>query len=352
VIDFGPIDDMIKDETITEIMVNGNDHIYFEKSGLIIRSEKAFKNNEIYILIENILKPLEKQITPQSPYVDTRLEDGSRVNIIIPPVSVTGPVITIRKFSTNILLSEDLISQNALSNNMAEFLKLCVETKQNIVVSGGTGTGKTTLLNILSSFIPKNERIITIEDIVELKFNQEHLCRLEAQPADANGKGAITIRQLLINSLRMRPDRIIIGECRGGEALDMLQALNTGHRGSMTTVHANSSRDCLKRIELMVMTAGLELTAKAIRELVAAAVDIIVQTSRLSDGTRKIINISEVTGLEGETITLAPIFEFQQRIADKSNGKILGEFKGTNCIPTFISDIREKGTSVNMDIFK
>jgi len=352
-IDFGPIKLLIKDESVSEIMVNGRNHIYFESGGKLSRSDESFKDDgEIFKLIEDILKPLGKQITPDTPYLDARLEDGSRVNIVIPPVSVSGPMVTIRKFSKNILNVDGLVKQNTLSLNMAEFLKLCVETRQNIIVSGGTGSGKTTLLNILSSFILENERIITIEDTAELQLTQEHVGRLEARAADAQGKGVVTIRHLLVNSLRMRPDRIIVGECRSGEALDMLQAMNTGHSGSMSTVHSNSPRDCLKRLEVMVMMAGFDLPVRAIREQTASAVDIVVQAARLSDGSRKVINISEVTGIEGEIITLSPIFEFRQSAIDKSTGKISGEFKATQSVPSFLEQLRAKGSIINMELFK
>jgi pilus assembly protein CpaF len=334
-------------------MINGKDHIYFEKGGMLNRSDKPFQDDEqIMRLIENILKPLGKQITTEAPYVDARLEDGSRVNIVIPPVSIIGPMVTIRKFSKKKLLIDSLIQRNSLSGNMAEFLKLCVETRQNIIVSGGTGSGKTTLLNILSSFIPETERIITVEDTAELQLNQEHVGKLEARPADSQGKGAVSIRQLLINTLRMRPDRIIVGECRGGEALDMLQAMNTGHSGSMTTAHANTPRDCLKRLEVMVMMAGYDLPVRAIREQISSAVDIIVQATRLGDGSRKTVNISEVTGMEGEIITLSPIFEFKQTGIDKTTGKITGEFRATQNVPSFLEQIRAKGSAVNMELFR
>jgi len=352
-IEFGPIEELMKDESVSEVMVNGKNHIYFEKVGKVSRSDERFENDaQIQRLIDSILKPLGKQITSEVPYVDARLEDGSRVNIVIPPVSIVGPMITIRKFSKKKLVVDDLISKNSLSANMAEFLKLCVETRQNIIVSGGTGSGKTTLLNILSSFIPETDRIITIEDTAELQLNQEHVGKLEARPADAQGKGAVSIRQLLINTLRMRPDRIIVGECRGGEALDMLQAMNTGHSGSMTTAHANTPRDCLKRLEIMVMMAGFDLPVRAIREQIASAVNIIVQANRLGDGSRKVVNISEVTGMEGDIITLSPIFEFKQSGIDKTTGKISGEFRASQTVPSFLEQVRARGKTVNMELFK
>jgi pilus assembly protein CpaF len=352
-IEFGPIEELMKDESVSEVMINGISGIYFEKGGVLSRSNSTFPDdNQIYKLIDNILKPLGKQISRETPYVDARLEDGSRVNIIVQPVSITGPMITIRKFSGKILNTENLITSNSLNRNMAEFLKVCVETRQNIIVSGGTGSGKTTLLNILSSFIHASERIITIEDTAELQLKQEHVGKLEARPADLQGNSAITVRQLLINTLRMRPDRIVVGECRGGEALDMLQAMNTGHSGSMTTAHANTPRDCLKRLEVMVMMAGYELPIRAIREQIASAVDIIVQAARLADGSRKIVNISEITGMEGDIITLSPLFEFKQNRIDTQSGKISGEFKATQNIPSFFEEIRAKGSTINMELFK
>lgn len=350
---FGPVAELFQDQTVSEIMINGKDHIYIERSGKLIRSDASFKDdNEIYLLVESILEPLGRRIDPEIPYIDARLEDGSRVNIVLPPVSLSGPMITIRKFSKKILLAEDIVSRGALSRGMADFLKVCVETRQNIIVSGGTGSGKTTLLNILSSFIPKEERIITVEDTAELQLARENMGRLEARPPDPKGKGVVTIRQLLINSLRMRPDRIIIGECRGGEALDMLQAMNTGHSGSLTTVHSNSPRDCLKRLEIMVMMAGFDMPVRAIREQISSAVNIIVQASRLGDGSRKIVNISEVTGMEGDIITLSPIFEFKQSGMDDTSGRATGDFKATGNIPSFVELVRAKGVAVNMEHFR
>lgn len=344
---------LLSDDTVAEIMINGASQVYVERGGKIERCDNIFDSEkDIYLLIETILKPLNKIVDENHPYADARLPDGSRVNIVVPPVSLSGPMITIRKFSNKCLEGSNLVSFDALSNNMLDFLKLCVENRKNIVIAGGTGSGKTTVLNILSSFILEAERIITIEDTAELRLNQEHVGKLESRPADIDGKGAVSIRQLLSNSLRMRPDRIIVGECRGGEALDMLQAMNTGHNGSMTTVHANSPRDCLKRLETMVMMAGFELPIRAIREQIASAVNVIVQVSRLGDGSRKIVNISEVSGMEGDVVTLSPIFEFKQTEVDKATGKIEGIFSATQNIPSFIEEIKAKGISVNMGIFK
>jgi pilus assembly protein CpaF len=303
------------------------------------------------VVIDQILKPLGKAVSVENPYVDARLSDGSRVNIVIPPTSLTGPMITIRKFSKNMLSGESLMSAKSLSGHMLEFLKLCVETRQNVVVSGGTGSGKTTLLNILSSFIPEGERIITVEDAAELKLNQANVGRLEVRPATADGRREITIRQLVVNALRMRPDRIVVGECRGAEALDMLQAMNTGHDGSLTTVHANSPRDSLKRIETMVMMNGFDLPVRVIREQISSAVDIIIQAARLQDGSRKVTSIVELTGMEGDTITISPIFEFNMKGLDAS-GKVAGEFSATGAIPTFIEGLKSKGRTIELGMFR
>jgi pilus assembly protein CpaF len=351
--EFGILDDFLRDESVSEIMVNGFSRVYVEREGKLSLADAKFSNEkEVYKIIENILAPLGKCVSQNSPYADARLTDGSRVSIVVPPISLTGPMITIRKFSKKMLSGESLLSADSLSKNMLAFLRLCVETRQNIVVSGGTGSGKTTLLNILSSFIPVGERIITIEDSAELRLDQDNVGRLESRPPDLSAKGEITIRQLVINALRMRPDRIIVGECRGAEALDMLQAMNTGHSGSLTTVHSNSPRDCLKRIETMVMMSGFDLPLRAIREQVASALDIIVQTSRMPDGSRKLTNISEITGMEGDIVTMAPIFEFRQKGIDKSSEKVSGEFAGTGTFPTFIESLKPQGKIVNLGIFE
>ena len=350
--EFGILEDFLRDECVSEIMVNGFERIYIERAGKLFLTEAKFSDEkEIYQIIENILAPLGKSVSQDSPYADARLPDGSRVNIVVPPVSLAGPMITIRKFSKKMLSGESLVSSGSLSKNMLEFLKLCVECRQNIVVSGGTGSGKTTLLNILSSYIPAGERIITIEDSAELRLIQDNVGSLEARPLDMSGNGEITIRQLVMNALRMRPDRIIVGECRGAEALDMLQAMNTGHSGSLTTVHANTPRDCIKRIETMVMMSGFDLPLRSIREQIASAVDIIVQTSRMQDGSRKVTNIAEITGMEGEVITMAPIFEFRQSGIDRSSGKVSDDFVGTGTIPTFIETLKSRGKITNLGIF-
>ena len=302
-------------------------------------------------IIERIVAPLGRRVDESSPMVDARLPDGSRVNVIIPPLALNGPTITIRKFSNKVLTVQNLINFNSLDERMAEFLHICVKNKCNILVSGGTGSGKTTLLNVLSSFIPGDERIITIEDSAELKLCQEHIISLESRPPNIEGKGQVTIRDLVRNSLRMRPDRIIVGEVRGGESLDMLQTMNTGHDGSLTTIHANSPRDALSRLETMVLMSGMELPVKAIRDQISSAIDLIVHQSRLSDGSRKIMEISEVAGLEGDRITMQDIFRFRQTGFDK-NGKIQGSFIPTGNIPTFIEEWRSQGTPVQMDIFQ
>jgi pilus assembly protein CpaF len=307
-------------------MVNGYNNIYIEKGGKIIKSDKKFSDDEAVLkTIERIVTPLGRRIDESMPYVDARLPDGSRVNAIIPPLAIDGPTITIRKFSKKKLSADDLINFGSITKEAVEFLKEAVVKRKNILISGGTGSGKTTLLNILSSFIPSDERIITIEDSAELKLLQEHIVRLEARPANIEGKGEITIRDLVKNALRMRPDRIVVGECRGGETLDMLQAMNTGHEGSMTTVHANSPRDAISRLEVMVLMAGTDLPLKAIREQIKSAIDIIVQQARLKDGSRKVTYVSEITGMDGDVILMQNVFEFEE-IGFKDN-KIIGNLK-------------------------
>ncbi|MBP7792248.1 MAG: Flp pilus assembly complex ATPase component TadA [Candidatus Goldbacteria bacterium] len=310
----GAIEDFIKDDGVSEIMVNRHDQIYVEKNGKLIKSDVVYTDDEMLLrAIEKIVLPLGRRIDESTPYVDARLSDGSRVNAIIPPLALDGPVLTIRKFSKRKLTMDDLIKYGSINKEAADYLQRAVIERKNIIVSGGTGSGKTTLLNVLSSFIPEDERIITVEDSAELRLNQEHVIRLEARPPNIEGRGAVTIRDLVKNCLRMRPDRIIVGECRGGESLDMLQAMNTGHEGSMTTVHANSARDALSRIEVMVLMAGVELPLRAIREQIKSAVDIIVQQARLKDGTRKITAIAEVTGMEVDTILMHNVFEYDEK---------------------------------------
>ncbi len=349
----GPLEDLLADETVNEIMVNRKDQIYIERKGKLILTDKYFiDDDQIRGVIERIVTPLGRRIDESSPLVDARLKDGSRVNAVIPPLALKGPCITIRKFSKTPFKVHDLIRFGSMTNKIAEFLELAVVNRQNIVISGGTGSGKTTLLNVLSSFIPHDERIITVEDAAELQLPQEHVVSLESRPPNIEGKGAITIRDLVKNCLRMRPDRIVVGECRGGEALDMLQAMNTGHDGSLTTIHANSPRDALSRLETLVLMAGMDLPSRAIREQIASAVNIIIQQSRLADGTRKITHVTEITGMEGDKITLQDIFLFKQTGYDKVTQKVTGEFVATGIIPKFVDTLRSRGIEVNLDIFK
>ncbi|MBI2645702.1 MAG: CpaF family protein [Deltaproteobacteria bacterium] len=332
----GPLEVLLADPTITEIMVNRKDQIYVEKNGKIVLSPMSFtSNSQLLGIIERIVAPLGRRIDEKTPYCDARLLDGSRVHAIIPPLAIQGPMITIRKFSRTPYTVTDLTKFGSITDEMADFLRAAIEARQNCVVSGGTGTGKTTLLNVLSSFIPSSERIITIEDSAELQLSQPHWGRLESRPPNIEGTGAITIRDLVRNTLRMRPDRIVVGECRDGAALDMLQAMNTGHDGSLTTIHSNSPRDCLSRLETLVMMAGMDLPSRAIREQIAAAIHLIVQISRFSDGSRKVVQISEVTGMEKDVITMQDIVVFKQKGLDPK-GKVIGEYMFTGNIPSFI----------------
>ncbi|KOA19231.1 putative conjugal transfer proteinc [Clostridium homopropionicum DSM 5847] len=351
-IGFGPITGLLADSKVTEIMVNGPDHVYIEKGGKLVLTDAKFKNDShVLHVIKKIVAPIGRRIDESSPMVDARLPNGSRVNAIIPPLAIDGPSITIRKFAEDPFKIEDLISFGTLSPKMGELLKYCVQGRLNIFVSGGTGSGKTTTLNVLSSFIPEDERIVTIEDSAELQLSQEHVVRLETRPTNVEGKGEVTIRDLVKNSLRMRPDRIIVGEVRSGEALDMLQAMNTGHDGSLTTGHANSPRDMLSRIETMVLMSGMNLPVKAIRDQVASAIDIIIQQSRLMDGSRKITYITEVQGMEGDVIILQDIFKFEQRGTD-NRGKVKGEFIFTGVVPKFVQKLKEKGINIPIDIMR
>jgi pilus assembly protein CpaF len=335
ILGFGPIEPLLKEPTISEIMINGPKQVYVERAGKLELADVEFNDDEhVMRVIDRIVSPLGRRIDESSPTVDARLPDGSRVNAVIPPIALNGPTVTIRKFSKDPFTVEDLIRFGTFTAEMATFLKACVEARLNIVVSGGTGSGKTTMLNVLSSFIPDDERIVTIENAAELQLRQQHVVRLESRPPNIEGKGEVTIRDLVINSLRMRPERIVVGECRGGEALDMLQAMNTGHDGSMTTAHANSPRDTLSRLETMCLMAGMDLPVRAIREQIASAVDLIVQQDRLKDGTRKITNVTEVQGMEGDVIVLQDIFTFQQTGVE--NGKIVGRMKPTGIRPKFI----------------
>lgn len=350
-IGLGPLEELLADEKVTEIMVNAFDDIYVEKSGKLAKSKVSFSSDEaVMSAIERIVTPLGRRIDESSPMVDARLKDGSRVNAIIPPLALKGPCLTIRKFSKEKLQAKDLLKFGSVNPGMIELMRTMVEQRCNVVISGGTGSGKTTLLNIMSNFIPHEERVVTVEDAAELQLNQPHLVSLESRPPNVEGKGAVPIRELVKNCLRMRPDRIVVGECRGGEALDMLQAMNTGHDGSLTTAHANSPRDVVARLEVMVMMSGMELPVKAIREQVASAVDFIVQQTRFSDGSRRITYISEVTGVEGDIVQLNDIFVYKQRGFD-GNGKVQGEFVATGQVPQLYQSLRERGISVDMSIF-
>jgi pilus assembly protein CpaF len=350
ILGFGPLQSLLEDDTITEIMVNGPKNIYIERKGKVHRVPVTFENNEhVMRIIDRIVAPLGRRIDESSPYVDARLPDGSRVNAVIPPISLVGPVLTIRKFSKNPITVDQMIQFGSITPEAVQFLKACVEARLNIIISGGTGSGKTTLLNVLSGFIPADERILTIENAAELQLRQEHVVTLESRPPNIEGRGEITIRDLVINALRMRPERIIVGECRGGETLDMLQAMNTGHDGSMTTAHANSPRDALSRIETMCLMAGMELPVRAIREQVASAVDVIVQQERMRDGTRKVTTIAEVSGMEGDVITMTDVFVFEQ--TGTENGRIVGRMRPTGLRPKFMDKIEAAGIQLPPSIF-
>lgn len=351
VLSFGPLQPLLDDPTISEIMVINAQQIYVERRGKLELTNKVFRDNEhVMRIIDKVVTAIGRRCDESTPLVDARLPDGSRFNAIIPPLALKGPCVTIRKFSKDPFTIEDLIGFGSLTREMAEFLEACVKARLNTIISGGTGSGKTTTLNVLSSFIPHDERIVTIEDAAELQLRQEHVVTLEARPANIEGKGEIPIRRLVINALRMRPDRIVVGECRGAEALDMLQAMNTGHDGSLTTGHANSPRDILSRLETMVMMAGMELPAKSIREQIASAIHLIVQQSRLQDGTRRITHITEVQGMEGDTITLQDIFIFTQEGVDEK-GKIKGKLKATGIRPKFAEKFEPAGIHLPPSIF-
>ncbi len=350
ILGFGPLQTLLEDDTITEIMVNGAKNIYIERKGKLHRVPVTFENNDhVMRIIDRIVAPLGRRIDEASPYVDARLPDGSRVNAVIPPISLVGPVLTIRKFARNPITLEQLVQFGSISQEALQFLKACVESRLNVVISGGTGSGKTTLLNILSSFIPADERIITIENAAELQLRQEHVVTLESRPANIEGRGEITIRQLVINALRMRPERIIVGEIRDEAALDMLQAMNTGHDGSMTTLHSNGPRDTLARLETMTLMAGMDLPARAIREQVASAIDVIVHQDRMRDGTRKVVNITEISGMEGDVITMTDIFIFEQ--TGFENGQIIGHLRPTGLRPKFMDKIENSGIHLPPSIF-
>jgi pilus assembly protein CpaF len=350
ILGLGPLEPLLRDETVTEVMVNGPQQVYIEREGRLEMTNVTFQNDEhVMKVIQRIIAPIGRRVDESSPMVDARLADGSRVNAIIPPLSLVGPVITIRKFSATPFTVEDLIRFGTATPEMFEFLEACVHARLNIFVAGGTGSGKTTMLNILSSFIPDDERIVTIEDAAELQLRQEHVVTLEARPSNIEGKGAVPIRELVRNALRMRPDRIIVGECRSAEALDMLQAMNTGHDGSMSTGHANTPRDMLARLETMVLMAGMDLPLRAIREQIASAVDLIVHQNRLKDGTRKITNITEVQGMEGDVIVMQDIFVFEQ--TGVVEGKIQGKLRPTGIRPKFVEKFEVAGINLPPNVF-
>jgi len=350
ILGYGPLEPLLADETVSEIMVNGPNHIYIEQSGRLARTPLSFESDDhVLRIIDRIVSPLGRRIDESSPLVDARLPDGSRVNAIIPPLALNGPTLTIRKFSKTPLTIDNLIQYGSITPEAAEFMKACVLARTNIVVSGGTGSGKTTLLNICSNFIPDDERIITVENAAELQLAKEHVITLESRPPNIEGKGEISIQDLVINTLRMRPDRIVVGECRGGEALDMLQAMNTGHDGSLTTAHANTPRDTISRLETMCLMAGMDLPVRAIREQIASAVDVIVQQQRMRDGSRKVINITEVQGMEGDVVVLSDIFAFEQQGFE--GGKVIGRLKPTGLRPKFMDRIEDANIHLPPNIF-
>ena len=349
---YGPIEVLLDSPDYSEVMVNGPDHVYVESKGKLILTDVKFRDDQhLMNIIDRIVTQVGRHIDEASPLVDARLPDGSRVNAVIPPISLVGPVLTIRKFGKTPVTAAQLVQWGSLTPKILSFLESAVKGKLNIVVSGGTGSGKTTLLNVLSSYIPEDERIVTIEDAAEIQLKQEHVVTLETRPANAEGKGAITIRSLVTNALRMRPDRIIVGECRSAETLDMLQAMNTGHDGSLTTTHANSPRDAMSRIETMVLMSGAELPVKAIRDQASSAIDIIVQQSRLRDGTRKVTEVTEVVGMEGDVVSLQDIFVYETSGQVDANGKFRGEFKATGILPKCLEKIKGNGVLVNNDWF-
>jgi pilus assembly protein CpaF len=350
ILGFGPLETLLGDESITEIMVNGAQKVYIERQGKIEKTNLAFESDDhLMRIIDRIVSPLGRRIDESSPYVDARLPDGSRVNAIIPPLALNGPTLTIRKFSKIPLTIDDLIRFGTITPEAIEFLNACVVARLNVIVSGGTGSGKTTSLNVLSGFIPNDERIITVENAAELQLRQEHVVTLESRPPNIEGKGEVTIRDLVINCLRMRPDRIVVGECRSGEALDMLQAMNTGHDGSLTTLHSNSPRDTLARLETMVLMAGMDLPVRAIREQIASAVDLIVHQERMRDGSRKVVNITEVQGMEGDVIVMSDIFGFEQQ--GMEGGRVIGRLKPTGLRPKFVERIESANIHLPAGIF-
>jgi pilus assembly protein CpaF len=351
ILGFGPLQPLLDDPEITEVMVNGPNKIYIERRGVLTKTNITLENDDqVLRLIEKIILPLGRRIDADSPMVDARLPDGSRVNAVIPPVAIDGPTVTIRKFDKGKLSIHQLIQFGSLTQGMSEFIKACVIARLNIVISGGTGSGKTTLLNVLSGFIPDNERIVTIEDAAELKLLQDHVVRMEAKPPNTEGRNSVSIRDMVRNALRMRPDRIIVGEVRGGEALDMLQAMNTGHDGSLTTLHANTARDAISRLETMCMMAGMDLPVKVIRQQIASAIDLIIQQSRMRDGARKVTSITEVSGMEGDTVVMTEIFRFEQTGVDK-DGKAVGELKPTGIRPLFSPRLEAAGIRLGPEVY-
>ena len=347
----GPLEPLLSDTEISDIMVNGPNGVFVERHGKIVKTDVSFKDNEhLMAVIERIVSKVGRRVDEASPMVDARLADGSRVNVIIPPLAIDGPALSIRRFGVKPLKMENLLANGSLTAEMAAAFEAMVKARMNILVSGGTGAGKTTFLNVLSSSIPDDERIITVEDAAELILQQEHTVRLETRPPNIEGKGAITQRDLVRNALRMRPDRIIVGEVRGGEALDMLQAMNTGHDGSISTIHANAPRDALSRIETMVLMAGFDLPSKAIREQIASALNVILQLSRMSDGTRKVVTVSEVTGMEGDVVVMQDIFVFEKRGVDR-DGKVLGEYRATGVRPKFLDAVHAAGIHLGANVF-
>jgi pilus assembly protein CpaF len=351
ILGYGPLQSLLDNPDISEIMVNGKDNVFVEKGGMLTKSDVTFESDEqILRIIDRIILPLGRRVDPDSPTVDARLPDGSRVNAVIPPVAIDGPSLTIRKFGKNRMEMQQLIEKGSLTQNMATFIEACVVSKLNIIVSGGTGSGKTTLLNAISKYIPAGNRIVTIEDSAELKLQQPHVVRMETKPPNIDGKHEVSIRDLVRNALRMRPDRIVVGEVRGGECLDMLQAMNTGHDGSLTTLHANSPRDALSRMETMTMMAGMELPLRVVREQIASAVDLIIQLSRLKDGSRRVTYITEVSGMEGETVVMTDIFKFEQTGIDE-NEKIIGELKPSGIRPLFTPRLEANGYRLGPEVF-
>ncbi len=351
ILGYGPLEPLLNDASITEVMVNGHENVFIERTGRVDKTRIVFENEaHLMRIIDRIVAPLGRRVDESSPMVDARLPNGYRVNVIIPPLSLNGPMLTIRKFAQTPFTAQDLVANGTMTTSLVNFLKACVEARVNMVISGGTGSGKTTLLNVVSAFIPPTERIITIEDVAELQMKQEHVARLEKRPPNVEGKGEVTIRMLVINALRMRPDRIIVGEARGGEALDMLQAMNTGHDGSMTTIHSNSPRDTLRRIETMVLMAGLELPLKAIREQVSSAIELVIHMERLRDGTRRVTQVTEVQGMEGETVLMQDLFMWQQ--LGFQNGRVIGSLKATGLRPRFTDKFEANSIELATGIFE